>query len=306
MNHTEKKPIKNNKKNKLKRKEGWAAFFFLLPSFAGFLLFYVIDFIASVILGFFDWYFIQSPEFVGLSNYIQLLFHDTLFRKVLWNTIYFTIFSVPLSAAVGLIIAVALNQNIKGVVVYRALFFIPYITSLVAISLLWQWIFNDTYGLFNSILTKIGISNPPQWLSSTNWAMPAIIIMSVWANFGLSMILFLAGLQNIPKDLYEAASLDGASKFKKFLYITFPSLTPTTFFVIVISTINSFQVFSQALIMTKGGPNDATNTVVYYIYQNGFEYFKMGYASAVAMIMFVIIFIITLLQMILQKKWVHY
>lgn len=269
------------------------------------MVFTVISFSASFVLSFFDWDLITTPHFVGFHNYIELM-NDPLFRKVLFNTLYFTALTVPLSALVGLIIALGLNQKIKGVAIYRTVYFMPAVTSLVAVSLLWQWIFDGNYGLLNNILSILGVSHPPQWLSSTEWAMPALIIMSVWTNSGMTMVLFLAGLQNISQHLYEAAAIDGASKFKKFLYITLPVLTPTTFFVLVITTINSFQVFTQALIMTKGGPADATNTIVYFIYQNGFEYFKMGYASAAAWVLFTIIFVFTLIQMKLQKNWVHY
>ena len=291
--------------SRLEKQEHRAAFFFLLPSFVLFMVFTVISFSASFVLSFFDWDLITTPHFVGFHNYIELM-NDPLFRKVLFNTLYFTALTVPLSALVGLIIALGLNQKIKGVAIYRTVYFMPAVTSLVAVSLLWQWIFDGNYGLLNNILSILGVSHPPQWLSSTEWAMPALIIMSVWTNSGMTMVLFLAGLQNISQHLYEAASIDGASKFKKFLYITLPVLTPTTFFVLVITTINSFQVFTQALIMTKGGPADATNTIVYFIYQNGFEYFKMGYASAAAWVLFTIIFVFTLIQMKLQKNWVHY
>lgn len=309
-------PISNTKSNisllrkkrtlsRLEKQEHRAAFFFLLPSFVLFMVFTVISFSASFVLSFFDWDLITTPHFVGFHNYVELM-NDPLFRKVLFNTLYFTALTVPLSALVGLIIALGLNQKIKGVAIYRTVYFMPAVTSLVAVSLLWQWIFDGNYGLLNNILSILGVSHPPQWLSSTEWAMPALIIMSVWTNSGMTMVLFLAGLQNISQHLYEAASIDGASKFKRFLYITLPVLTPTTFFVLVITTINSFQVFTQALIMTKGGPADATNTIVYFIYQNGFEYFKMGYASAAAWVLFTIIFVFTLIQMKLQKNWVHY
>lgn len=291
--------------SRLEKQEHRAAFFFLLPSFVLFMVFTVISFSASFVLSFFDWDLITTPHFVGFHNYIELM-NDPLFRKVLFNTLYFTALTVPLSALVGLTIALGLNQKIKGVAIYRTVYFMPAVTSLVAVSLLWQWIFDGNYGLLNNILSILGVSHPPQWLSSTEWAMPALIIMSVWTNSGMTMVLFLAGLQNISQHLYEAAAIDGASKFKKFLYITLPVLTPTTFFVLVITTINSFQVFTQALIMTKGGPADATNTIVYFIYQNGFEYFKMGYASAAAWVLFTIIFVFTLIQMKLQKNWVHY
>ena len=289
----------------LKRHERRAAYLFLLPSFVGFFCFSLLAFLASFVISFFDWDMLTTPSFVGLDNYVNLL-HDKTFHLVLWNTFIYTIGTVPLSAGLGLLVALGLNQRIRGLSIYRTIYFMPVVTSLVAVSLLWQWVFDSHYGLLNNMLRFVGVDNAPEWLSSTTWAMPALILMSVWSNIGFTMVLFLAGLQNIPDHLYEAAEIDGASAWQRFRYVTLPLLTPTTFFVLVISTINSFQVFTQALIMTKGGPVHATSTIVYYIYENGFHWFKMGYASAMAWVLFLIIFLLTLLQMRLQRKWVHY
>ena len=289
----------------LKRHERRAAYLFLLPSFIGFFCFTLLAFLASFVISFFEWDMLTTPAFVGLDNYATLL-HDKTFHLVLWNTFTFTFGTVPLSAGLGLLVALGLNQRIRGLSIYRTIYFMPVVTSLVAVSLLWQWVFDSHYGLLNAMLRIVGVADPPAWLSSTEWAMPALILMSVWSNVGFTMVLFLAGLQNIPGHLYEAAEIDGASAWQRFRHITLPLLTPTTFFVLVISTINSFQVFTQALIMTKGGPVHATSTIVYYIYENGFHWFKMGYASAMAWVLFLIIFLLTLLQMRLQRKWVHY
>ena len=278
----------------LKRHERRAAYLFLLPSFVGFFCFTLLAFLASFGISFFDWDMLTPPKFVGLGNYAHLL-QDKTFHLVLWNTILYTLGTVPLSAGLGLLVALGLNQRMRGLTIYRTIYFMPVVTSLVAVSLLWQWVFDSHYGLLNAMLRTVGIADPPAWLSSTEWAMPALILMSVWSNVGFTMVLF-----------YEAAKIDGASAWQRLRYVTLPLLTPTSFFVLVISTINSFQVFTQALIMTKGGPVHATSTIVYYIYENGFHWFKMGYASAMAWVLFVIIFLLTLLQMRLQRKWVHY
>lgn len=300
------KNVQVRRQSSLSRKENTAAFLFLLPNLIGFFVFTVLAVLASLVLSFFNWDLITQPKFVGIQNYKQLFVGDPAFYHVLWNTVYFTIGTVPTSTILGLLIAVGLNQKIKGLSFFRTVYFMPTITSMVATSLLWEWIFDSNYGLINLVLRYIGIHNPPAWLSSTTWAMPAIIILSVWTHLGFNMVIFLAGLQGIPQHLYEAARIDGASTIRQFFAITLPLLSPTTLFVLVITMIGSFQVFTQAFVMTQGGPADATSTLVYYIYQNGFHWFKMGYASAVAWVLFAIVFLLTVLQVKLQKKWVHY
>lgn len=278
------------------------AIYFILPSFIGFLLFTGIPIIISLGLSFFSWDMLQPLKFVGVGNFMKIFTEDPLFLKVLLNTSLFVIGSVPLSIAIGLAIALLLNQKLKFVAFFRAAYFLPVITSVVAVSMVWKWIFSPDYGLLNSLLMTIGISNPPPWLSSTTWALPAIIIVAIWKNIGFNMVIYLAGLQDISKDLYESADLDGATKWQKIWYVTMPLLRPTTFFVTIMGIINSFQVFGFALMMTEGGPGAATNTLVLYIYQQGFNYFNMGYASAIAWLLFIIIFTFTLLQTIYSKR----
>jgi multiple sugar transport system permease protein len=219
--------------------------------------------------------------------------------------------SVPLGVLCALALALALNQKIRGITFYRTIYFIPVVSSMIAVALMWRWMYNPTSGILNYILNSVFDFfhlpfSAPEWLQSTRWAMPAIILMSVWKGLGYNMVLFLAGLQGIPTHLYEAAEIDGASSFKKFLHITLPLLTPTTFFIVIIAIIGSFQVFEQAYIMTQGGPARATVTTVYHIYENGFQWYKMGYASAIAWVLFALILVVTLVQWKYQDRWVFY
>lgn len=243
-------------------------------------------------------------EWAGVENY-RSLFSDQVFWKVLWNTIYYTLGTVPVGIGISLLLAVALNQKIKGMKLFRAVYFMPVISSTVAVAVVWQWLYNPEFGLINYLLYLIGIDGP-NWLTSTKWAMPAVIIMSIWKNVGFNMLLFLAGLQGIPEMYYEAARIDGANWWHQFQKVTLPLLSPTTLFVIIMSIINSFQVFDQIYIMTEGGPARSTSVLVHYLYQNAFEYFRMGRASAIAYILFFLVLIITLIQLKYSKKWVHY
>lgn len=285
-------------------REGFAAVFFLLPNFIGFLVFTAIPVGAAFVLAFYNYDLLLGASFAGFENFRRLL-SDSVFIDSFFNTLYFVGATVPLSVVLGLVAAMLVNQALRGVIFFRSVFLLPYVTVTVAIALVWKWIFLDDVGLLNTVLSFIGIDGPA-WLTSTTWAMPALIIMSVWKFFGYNMVIFLAGLQTVPEYLYEAAKIDGANKWRTFISITLPMLSPTTFFVVVISVINSFQVFDQALIMTNGGPGTSTTTLVLYIYQVGFQSFDMGYASAVALVMFAAIFVFTAIQFWYQRRWVHY
>ncbi|MGE0033553.1 MAG: carbohydrate ABC transporter permease, partial [Pseudothermotoga sp.] len=206
----------------------------------------------------------------------------------------------------GLVLALVLVRNIPGRTFFRAVVFLPVIIPTVAAAMVWRWIFNADFGLLNDFLYQIGISNLPRWLSDPKWALTAIVILSVWKDVGFSTVMFMAGLQSIPTTVYEAAQLDGASAWRTFIHITLPLLSPTTFFVIVINVISSFQVFDQAYVLTGGGPGNATNTIVYYIYNNAFQWFRMGYAAAIAWVLFAVIFVATFVQFKYQRKWVYY
>jgi multiple sugar transport system permease protein len=248
--------------------------------------------------------YIGTPEWVGLGNYVRAV-NDELFWKAIKNTAYYVVGVVPLGIALSLILAMAMNQELRGIVFYRAIFFLPTITASVAVSMMWMWMYNPQFGVINSLLKMIGLKGP-KWLASPDWAMPAIMIMAIWRGLGYNMLLFLAGLQGIPKELHEAAEIDGANVLQRFLHVTFPLLSPTTFMLIVLSIIGGFQVFEYSYIMTHGGPLYSTLTIVLLIYQRGFETFEMGYASALAYVLFVIILVLTILQFRLQRSWVHY
>lgn len=280
-------------------------YFYLAPTIIGLFLFSAGAVIMSFLISFTKWDIINPPKFVGLQNYI-IIFQSELFWKVFGNTFYYVILNVPPSIVIPLIIAVLLNQRLKGINIFRSIYFLPVISSIVAVALVWSWLYNPEFGLINYVLKKFFNIDGPRWLEDENWAMPAMVIMNVWKSMGYNMVLFLAGLQNIPDSLYEVSEIDGASGIKKFFNITLPLLSPTTFFVFIITIISSFQVFEQTYILTKGGPANSTLTLSYYIYQNAFLYLRMGYSSALSYILFGIIFIITLLQFKYQKKWVHY
>ncbi len=276
---------------------------FISPWIVGFLWFTLGPLLASGILSFFQWDLLTSPKWQGLGNYGRAL-QEPLFWQSLKVTVIYTLFSVPLGIAVALILAIMLNQPIRGRVWFRSIFYLPAIMSGVAVSVLWKWMFNPQFGLINFLLDKIGIRGPA-WLSSAQWALPALIIMSLWGT-GSSMIIYLAGLQGIPTQLYEAAEIDGAGTWAKFWAITIPMLTPTIFFTLIMGIINSFQVFTQAYVMTGGGPQYATYFFVLYLYENAFRYFRMGYASSLAWILFVVVMILTVIQFRLAPKWVYY
>ena len=295
---------------KASRREAIAAFLFLLPNILGFVIFTAGPVLASLGISLVNWNLLNPPTWLGLDNYVTL-FQDADFWASLRATVYYTLGSVPLGIVLSLALAIALNQKIRGISIYRTVYFIPVVSSLVAVSLMWRWMYNPTSGILNYALDRIFAFmhlhiSPPDWLQSTTWAMPAIIIMSVWKGLGYNMVIYLAGLQGVPISLYEAAEMDGATGWRKFRHITLPLLTPTTFFVLIMSFISSFQVFEQAYIMTAGGPARATVTTVYYIYQNGFQWYKMGYASAVAWVLFAIILALTMLQWRYQDRWVFY
>lgn len=284
----------------LYRDSTWA-FLLLLPNMLGFLAFTLLPVAASFMLSFTSWDMLTPIRWVGLDNYIHL-WRDETFIKVFWNTIYFAVVSVPTGIVLSLLLAVALDQNIRFKKLYRAAYFLPVVSSMVAVAVVWQFIYNPEFGLLNYALQLFGIKGP-QWLTSTVWAMPAVIITSVWKNLGFNMLVFLAGLQGISDSYYEAADIDGARRHHKFFYITVPLLSPTTFFVTVMSFISSFQVFDSVFLMTQGGPARSTSVIVHYLYENAFKYFNMGYASAMAYLLFFMVFAITMIQFWRQKKW---
>ncbi|EOH83298.1 carbohydrate ABC transporter permease [Enterococcus casseliflavus] len=283
--------------NKLKRKNTLTALSFIAPNFIGFFLFTLVPVVFSLILAFMEWDSFSSPEFVGMKNFSKMLGDDTFWIS-LKNTFLYTIGVVPLTLVCSLGLAILLNKKVRGMKFFRTAFFFPYVTSLVAIAVVWNMLFHPTMGPINQFL-KFFIENPPGWTSSSDWALTTIIIVSVWRGMGYYMILYLAGLQSVPKELYEAASIDGANKWQQFRNVTLPSLRPTTFFVSIMLVINCFKIFDLVQVMTAGGPGRATNVLVYQIYNEAFVKFNFGYASAIAMVLFVIVLGIT----VIQFKW---
>jgi multiple sugar transport system permease protein len=245
-------------------------------------------------LSFNDYSILQPPEWAGVANYQKLL-GDTVFWRSVVNTTYYAFVTIPMGMALALALALMLNEKIRGVAVLRTIFYMPQVTSAVAISMVWLWLYETDIGLFNYLLERIGLS-PVRWLADPQTAMPSIILMSIWHGLGYRMIIFLAGLQGIPEHLYEAAKLDGAGRWARFRYVTWPMLMPTTFFVFVTSTIGAFQVFGQVYVMTSGGPMDSTTVIVHQIYQNAFVFLKMGYGAAMAFVLFLIVLILTVLN----------
>lgn len=289
---------------------------FLLPNFLGFFIFTFLAVLASLTLSFTQWDLLTPPRWVGLSNFIQVLgftktdgvwhAHDPEFWRYLYNTLYL-MGGIPIGMAGSLLLAIGLNQRFRGVVILRTIYFLPSVCVPVAIFLLWRWIYNPDYGMMNWLFSLFGIQ-PIPWLTSTTWSKPALILTGLWSGVGgFNMILFLAGLQNIPQHYYEAAVIDGANRWQQFLHITWPLLTPTTFFIFTISLIWGFQGgFEAAYMMTGGGPAGSTMTLMYYIYNNAFEWSKMGYAATIAWILFVFVFLVTLLNWRFGGRRVHY
>ncbi len=295
----------NKTKEKYRLREAVTGYLFILPSFVGFAIFLLIPIGFGLYISFTNYDGFKVMDFIGLSNYINM-FKDSYFTISLRNNLFYTLVTVPATLIIALLLAVAVNTGIKGTPIFKTVFFFPYITSMVAVGIIWTLLYNPTVGPINSLLRSIGIANPPGWLLSTSSALPAVMIVYIWKMSGYYMIIFLAGLQSIPRHLYEAAEIDGAGKIKKFFKVTLPLLSPTTFMVMILIIINSFQVFDLIQVMTDGGPGRATNVLVYRIYQEGFNYSHFGYASAEAYFLFAVILVVTLIQFWGQKKWVVY
>ncbi len=289
--------------SRLRRREAISGYLAIMPWLLGFLIFTAGPMLFSAYLTFTKWELLTPPRWIGWGNF-QFLLVDKTFRTALWNTLVFTVLSVPLQLAVALGVALLLNLGIRGKNWYRAIIFLPSQTPIVANALLWFFIFSPTYGLANVVMDVLGLPQQ-RWLWDVQLVKPALILMAIW-GFGGAMIIFLAGLQNIPQSFYEAAEIDGAGAFAKFLHITIPLLSPTIFFNLVIGLIGAFQIFTPVYIMTRGGPGTASMMLGMYIYRHGFEQFNMGYASLLAWVLFVIVMLLTLLQFAVAKRWVHY
>lgn len=278
--------------------------FFLLPSLIGLLVFTFIPIFASLALSFFEWDLLTPPQFVGLANFSQLA-NDADFYEAFIHTLTFIVGYIPLVMISALGVALLLDRKLRGRAFFRAAFFIPVVSAWVAVALIWKWILNPQFGILNYFLSLLGIRGPA-WLFDPQWAMPAIVLTSVWKDLGFVMVMYLAGLQGIPTEYYEAAAIDGANCWQRLRHITIPLLSPTTFFALIISLINSFQVFDQVWIMTGGGPAGATTVLVEQIVRNAFSYSKMGYAATLSWVLFALVFGITAVQLWAQRKWVTY
>lgn len=278
-------------------------YLFILPWLIGFFVFVFGPMVASLVISFMRWEIVTSPQWVGVSQYSKL-FQDDRFYLSLYNTAYYVFIGVPLHLLLALLAAMAMNLNLRGIRIYRTIYFIPSITPLVASSLLWLWIFNPEFGLANAALSALGLPRL-YWLQDPALAKAAFILMSFWA-IGGQMVILLAGLKGIPPTLYEAAEIDGAGRWASFRNITLPMLSPAIFFNLILAIIGAFQVFTQSYIITKGGPENATLFYVLYLYRMAFENFRMGYASALAWALFVIILIFTFVQFRLSDRWVFY
>lgn len=290
-------------RRKLSREAIWG-YVFVGPWIIGFLVFTLVPVVASFGLSFMDYELISAPTWRGLRNYGELLTRDRLFRLSLYNTVYYTLFSVPLGIIVAFLLALLLNVQLPGMNLYRTVFYLPAVSAGVSVSLLWLWLFNSRFGLINFLLRSIGLPGPG-WLVDPSWAKPAFILMSVW-GVGGTVVIFLAGLQGVPRSLYEAAEIDGANTLQRFRHVTIPMMTPVIFFNMLVGIIGSFQVFTAAYVMTGGGPQYSTLFYVLYLFRQGFKLLRMGYAAAMAWILFIIIVVLTLIQLRLSTKWVYY
>ncbi|GED70872.1 sugar ABC transporter permease [Brevibacillus reuszeri] len=300
------------KKRKWLNGEGRWGLLLVSPYLVHFIVFVVGTSLASLYFSFSDYDILNPPKWTGLDNY-EKLFQDPLFYRALWNTVYFTLLYVPAKTFLALLLAVALNQKLKGLKLFRMIHFLPVISSWTVIAYVADAIFNQRIGFANAVLAKFGIA-PQSWLIDEGWVIPVLVVVAIWKSVGYMMIIFLAGLQGISSELYEAASIDGANAWQKFWRVTVPMISGTTFLVVILNTIYSFQNFEQIFVMTggsteagsTGGTNNASLVLMLLMFRQGFSFYKMGYASAIAWVLFLILLAITLIQFKLQKKWVHY
>lgn len=291
-----------------RRRRGWQRYeglLYVAPVFLGILAFQFIPILVSAYMALTEWNGINPPEFVGLGNFQEMFTADPLFLQTLRNTLVFTFLAIPLTTVLSFGLALLCNRRIRGIAAFRAAYFAPFITNIVAIGYIWYWIYRPDRGFLNSILAVVGIDGPA-WLTDPRLALLAVVVVAVWQGAGYPMVIFLAGLQGIPATVYEAADIDGASGWNRLFRITIPLMTPSIFFVLITQFITSFQVFGVIYIMTQGGPSNETSVYIYYLYQAAFSFGRFGYAAAMAWVLFVILSVITFVQWRLQRKWVFY
>jgi multiple sugar transport system permease protein len=292
-------------KGKEQRRNLGYGLLFAAPWFIGFAVFTAYPIAASLYYSFCSYDAIRPPRWVGFQNYHRMFVEDPLFWKSLWNTLYMVGVGLPVSLAASLGIALLLNRKLRGIAFYRTLYYLPSITPVVAASIIWLWLLNPEIGLVNIVLRWMGVAHPPAWLTDPAWAKPGLILMSLWGAGG-SMVIYLAGLQDVPEALYEAAALDGAGKWAQFRHVTLPMLSPVILFNLIMGLIGSFQYFTQAYVMTNGGPQDATTFYALHLFNQAFLDFKMGYASAMAWVLFVIALTCALVVFRTSARWVYY
>ncbi|MBA7627880.1 Lactose transport system permease protein LacF [subsurface metagenome] len=297
------KKLRHPKLSKLARKEELEFYLFISPWIIGFVFFTGGPIIASFLISLTNWSILSAPQWTGLTNYTKL-FTDPIFYRVLLNTAYYSCGSVSLGVGGSLIAGLLLNQRLPGLRAFRTIYYLPTVIAGIPMVLLFLWLYNPSYGLFNYVLSRLGVGKIG-WLWDENWAMPSLILMNLW-RIGGNMIIFLAALHGVPQSLYDAARADGANFWHQFIYITLPMISPIIFLVVVISTIASFQVFLEPYVLTEGGPANATLTYVLYLYRNGFQWWKVGYASTMAWILLIILLSLTGIQFKLARYWVHY
>ncbi|HIW31988.1 MAG TPA: sugar ABC transporter permease [Candidatus Paenibacillus intestinavium] len=299
--------IPKKRGNRMQRKETLAGFLFVSPMLIGVSVLTLIPIMATFFLSFADWNFIagfRDMKWVGLDNFNRL-FADEIFLKSLRNNALFLL-AVPIYLAVSMFLAVMIDKHVYMKSYFKVAYFMPYISSIVAVAIVWQVLFHPSAGPVNQMLMSLGIDNPPKWIADPKYALASLMMISVWISIGFNMIVYIAGLQSIPKDLYEAADIDGAGTWIKFKSITFPQLSSTTFFLLVTGIISTFKVFDLIAVLTKGGPLSSTSMIVWHLYDTAFVNLKIGYASSMAVVLFFCVLFITLLQWIVQKKWVNY
>lgn len=293
-----------SRRGSLARREALAFYLFASPWIVGLVIWTAGPMIASLVLSLARYDVITPPQFVGLDNYVKMLTNDALVWQSLKVTAYYAVGSVPLGLVSALLLALLMNQRVRGIAAFRTIYYMPAVISGVPVALLWMWIFNPDFGIINNVLGAFGIQGP-KWLFSEQWVIPAFILMSLW-TIGAPMIIYLAGLQGIPQHLYEAAEIDGAGPWAKFANVTIPMISPIIFFNAIMGVIGSFQIFTPAYVMTQGGPDNASLFIGLYLYNNAFQFFQMGYASALAWLVFLIILALTLLVIRSSPYWVYY
>ncbi|WP_412759310.1 carbohydrate ABC transporter permease [Niallia circulans] len=301
------KPAKKKRQSKNVKNENWAGIAFVSPMLIGVSILVLLPIVATFILSLADWSFITNIsqlKWVGLQNFVDL-FQDKIFIRSLMNNAIFML-TVPICMIISLFLAIAIDRNVYFKSYFKVAFFMPYISSVVAIAVVWQVLFHPSLGPINQVLMSLGIDNPPKWIADPSFALVSIMFIQIWISIGFNMIIYLAALQSIPRDLYEAADIDGASAWVKFKNITLPMVSPTTFFLLITGIISTFKVFDLISVLTKGGPMHATSMIVWNLYDTAFVNLDIGHASAMAVILFFIVFAITLIQWLGQKKWVNY